>query len=109
MYSYTFIIFFSSAVAGHHGTTTTKVLDASKIPQTYTLPPPDLERRNLLSAQHTHVNAVTDSEVSTLQHASLSKGLTFVAVTHVYLLFLFRATQKASPGVLSPLMLPSML
>ena len=53
----------SPAIAGHHGTTTTKVLDASKIPPTYTEPPKELQR-TLLTRQHTEINAVTDSEVS---------------------------------------------
>jgi len=47
------------SIAGHHGTTTTKVLDASKIPVTYTEDP---THRKLWSTQQDQINALTDSE-----------------------------------------------
>ena len=52
------------AIAGHHGTTRTKILPANKIPQTYT-EPPNVVHRNLVSVELTRINAVTDSEVCT--------------------------------------------
>lgn len=50
----------STAIAGHHGTTDTKVLDASKIPTTYTKNPPG--GRRLWSTQQDQINALTDHE-----------------------------------------------
>lgn len=74
--------FDTSAIAGHHGTTQTKILPPYKIPRTYT-EPPSIIHRNLVTEEHTRINAITDSEVRTWQGWETQDQLLFSTQSHI--------------------------
>lgn len=55
------MLLLDKAIAGHHGTATAKILDASKIPETSTKTLPS-NRRDLSSTEQDQINTSTDQE-----------------------------------------------